>query len=134
MKSGKALQKAAVKQAEELPGAQLEHPFGPDYDVYEVGGKVFLLLTRVPKDSTGAGMNDKIRGKRVVVVKADPDDSAALRDEYEEIGPGYHMNKEHWVTVANGDDIKKKLVKQLVSDSHRLVVETLPQADRPAEE
>ncbi|MGD7003396.1 MmcQ/YjbR family DNA-binding protein [Corynebacterium halotolerans] len=133
MKSGKNLQKAARKRAEKLPGARLEHPFGSDYDVYEVGGKVFLLLTRIPRDSTGQGITDEIRGKRVMVVKADPADALALRGEHAEIIPGYHMNKEHWITVANGDRIKKKLVKDLVSDSYRLVVGTLPQAERPAD-
>ncbi|HEV8557615.1 MAG TPA: MmcQ/YjbR family DNA-binding protein, partial [Actinophytocola sp.] len=34
--------------AEELPGAQLEHPFGPDWEVFKVRGKVFMLMTEVP--------------------------------------------------------------------------------------
>lgn len=131
MKSGKNLQKAAGKQAEKLPGAESAQPFGPDYDTYQVAGKIFLLITRVPKDSTGHGVTDKTRGKRVIVVKADPADAAALREEYDEIAPGYHMNQEHWITVANGEEIKKKLVKELVSDSYQLVVDTLPQAEQP---
>lgn len=132
MKSGRKLQKAARQQAEKLPGASLEHPFGPDYDAYEVAGKIFLLITRVPRDSTGRGVTDRTRGKRVVVVKAEPDDAEALREQHPQITPGYHMNQEHWITVVNGDDIKKKLIKQLVVDSHRLVVDTLPEADRPS--
>lgn len=131
MKSGKNLQKAASEKAEKLPGASLAHPFGPDYDAYQVAGKIFLLLTRVPKDSTGHGVTDQTRGKRVIVVKADPSDAAALREKYDEIAPGYHMNQEHWITVANGDDIKKKLVKELVADSYQLVVDTLPKAEQP---
>lgn len=134
MESGKSLQKAARKQAEKLPGSELDHPFGPDYEVYKVAGKVFLLLTRIPKDSEGQGVDKAIRGKRAVVLKVGPEDAEALRGEYGSIAHGYHMNKKHWITVANGDDIKKKLVKQLVVDSYRLVVETLPKAERPGDD
>lgn len=131
MKSGKSLQKAARKQAEKLPDSELDYPFGPDYEVYKVAGKVFALLTRVPKDSAGQGIDKAIRGKRAVILKVSPEDAEALRGGYDSIAHGYHMNKKHWITVANGDDIKKKLVKQLVADSYRLVVETLPKADQP---
>lgn len=131
MKSGRKLHKAARQPAEEMPQATLAHPFGPDYDVYEVAGKVFLLITRIPKDSTGHGVTKETRGKRVVVVKADPIDGEHLREKYETITPGYHMNQEHWITVANDSDIKKKLIKRLVKESYQLVVDTLPKADRP---
>lgn len=131
MKSGKNLQKTAGKQAAKLPGARVEYPFGPDYEAYEVAGKIFLLLTRVPRETAAQGMDEKFRGKRALILKADPLDVENLQAEYAEIGPGYHMNKKHWITVRNGDAIKKKLVKELVIDSYRLVVDTLPQAERP---
>lgn len=129
MKSGKALQKVAIKRAEKLPGVQVGHPFGPDYEAYEVAGKIFLLVTRIPRESTAQGLSAQFRGKRVVIVKTDPADAKALREEYPEIAPGYHMNKDHWITIANGELIKKKLLKELVSESYRLVVETLPKGD-----
>lgn len=131
MKSGKNLQKAAGKQAAELPGARVRYPFGPDYEVYEVGGKIFLLLTRVPRETSAQGMDAKFRGKRALILKVDPLDGENLREEYVEIGPGYHMNKRHWITVRNGEVIKKQLVRELVIDSYRLVVDTLPRAERP---
>ncbi|QGU06054.1 hypothetical protein COCCU_00430 [Corynebacterium occultum] len=131
MKSGKKLQKAARKEAEKLPGVQVAHPFGPDYETYQVAGKIFLLLARVPRESAGQGIDENLRGKRALILKSDPLDAETLRGKYPEIGPGYHMNKKHWLTVVNGESIKKKLVQELVVDSYRLVVETLPKAEQP---
>jgi predicted DNA-binding protein (MmcQ/YjbR family) len=46
--NGSALHKTAADCAEELPEAQLEHPFGADWEVFKVRGKVFMLMTEVP--------------------------------------------------------------------------------------
>jgi predicted DNA-binding protein (MmcQ/YjbR family) len=115
--NGSALHKSAANCAEELPGAQLEHPFGPDWEVFKVGGKVFMLMTEVP-------------GRPVVILKADPGEALALREQYRHITPGYHMNKKHWITVEAGEGIHEELVRELVTDSYRLVVARLPKADR----
>ncbi|WP_154653278.1 MmcQ/YjbR family DNA-binding protein [Corynebacterium halotolerans] len=133
MTDGQTLQEIAQERAESLPGAVLEHPFGPGYGVYKVRGKMFLLLTSVPEHSTGYGVRDSERGQRVIVVKAEPDDAEALRRQYEDISPGYHMNKRNWITVAPGHSIGRKLVEELVTDSYRLVVATLPRARRPVD-
>jgi predicted DNA-binding protein (MmcQ/YjbR family) len=44
---GATLQRLAAARTAELPGTDLEHPFGPDWDVYKVRGKVFMLHTSV---------------------------------------------------------------------------------------
>ena len=88
--NGTTLHKTAADRAEELPGAQLEHPFGPDWEVFKVRGKVFMLMTEVP-------------GRPVVILKADPGEAHALREQYSHITPGYHMNKKHWITLEGGD-------------------------------
>lgn len=117
--NGSALHKTAADCAEELPGAQLEHPFGPAWEVYKVRGKVFMLMTEVP-------------GRPVVILKADPGEARALREQYSRITPGYHMNKKHWITLESGEGVGKELVRELVTDSYRLVVARLPKAERPA--
>src|SRR3954470_15720332 len=114
------LHKTAADCAEELPGAQLEHPFGPDWEVFKVRGKVFMLMTEVP-------------GRPVVILKADPGEAHALREQYSHITPGYHMNKKHWITLESGEGIDKELVGELVTDSYRLVVAHPPNAQRPAD-
>lgn len=106
--------------AEELPGSNMSHPFGPEYEVYKVRGKVFMILTDVPGDP-------------IVVIKADPQDSEALREEYPDITPGYHMNKRHWISLEPGDNIGADLARELVIDSYRLVVAGLPRAQRPVD-
>ncbi|MEV4902931.1 MmcQ/YjbR family DNA-binding protein [Citricoccus sp. NPDC055426] len=117
---GRELQDAAREEAEELPASAMSHPFGPEYEVFKVKGKVFMLLTEVPGDP-------------IVVLKADPEDSTALRESHEDITPGYHMNKTHWITLQPGETVDKRLVRELVTDSYRLVVAGLPQAEQPVD-
>ena len=51
--------------------------------------KVFMLMTDVT-------------GEPIVIVKTDPEDSKALREQHDDITPGYHMNKKHWITLHPG--------------------------------
>ena len=117
---GHALQELARARALELPAASLTHPFGPEYDVAKVLGKMFLLLTEV-------------KGEPIVVLKAEPREAEALRETFSQITPGYHMNKRHWITLGAGDGLAEEFVRELVTDSYLLVVEGLPRAMRPVE-
>jgi predicted DNA-binding protein (MmcQ/YjbR family) len=110
---GQELRKVAGDCTADLPGAGLERRFSPNWDLYKVRGKVFMLMTDMP-------------GRPVVILKADPDDATALRAQYTDITPGYHMNKRHWITLEGGGAIDEKLVRDLVIDSYRLVVGGLP--------
>ncbi|WP_410611231.1 MmcQ/YjbR family DNA-binding protein [Amycolatopsis sp. lyj-109] len=118
--NGTTLQKTAADRAEELPGARLEHPFGPDWEVFKVRGKVFMLITDVP-------------GRPVVILKADPGEALALREHNNHITPGYHMNKKHWITLEAGEGVDYKLVEDLVTDSYLLVIAGLPKAEQPVD-
>jgi YjbR len=62
---GTTLQKTAADCAEQLPGSRLEHPFGPDWDVFKVRNKVFMLMTEIP-------------GRPIVILKSDPAEAQAL--------------------------------------------------------
>jgi predicted DNA-binding protein (MmcQ/YjbR family) len=90
------------------PGAEETTPFGPDTLVYKVGGKMFALTT---PDEYPARLN----------LKCDPDRSMVLRDEYESIIPGYHMNKRHWNTLILDGGVPSKLVRELIDHSYELV-------------
>ncbi|ALV45298.1 cytoplasmic protein [Arthrobacter alpinus] len=114
------LQQHARNRVEELPGAELGHPFGPEWEVFKVRGKVFMLIT-------------EITGKPIVIVKADPEDSKSLREHHKDITPGYHMNKQHWITLNPGGELQEDLVDDLVTESYLLVVENLPRAKRPVD-
>lgn len=119
---GDTLQDTARQRAEELPGTEQTYPFGPEHEVFKVRGKVFLLLTELAE-------------KHVVTLKAAPLEAEALREGHPDIGPGYHMNKRHWITLhPDGPDdrrLSEDLVEELVTESYRLVIKNLPRVDRP---
>jgi predicted DNA-binding protein (MmcQ/YjbR family) len=94
-----------------------EFPFGPDTLVFKVKGKVFLLTSL---DSEGFQFN----------VKCDPEKAIELRDRYDAVQPGYHMNKKHWNTVIVDGSIPGILLKEMIDDSYNLVVRSLPKSLR----
>ena len=110
----------AARRTEELPGPELTHPFGEDWEVWKVRGRVFMLQT-------------EITGESIVILKAAPEDGKALREAHPDVTPGYHMNKKHWITVHPGDTIEPGLVEDLVTESYLLVVEGLPRRQRPVD-
>jgi predicted DNA-binding protein (MmcQ/YjbR family) len=88
-------------------------PFGADTLVFKVGGKMFALasLEEVPPR---------------VNLKCDPERALDLRDRYEEVQPGYHMNKKHWNTVELGGGIPEAELRGMIDHSYDLVVARLP--------
>ena len=97
------------------PGATEGTPFGPDVLVFKVGGKMFALtsLDEVPT---------------TVNLKCDPDLALDLRDRYEQVKPGYHMNKKHWNTVEIDSGISSAELRKMIDHSYELVVRHLPNA------
>ena len=93
-------------------------PFGPDVLVFKVGGKMFALAAFDEMPTT-------------VNLKCDPDLALDLRDRYEQIKPGYHMNKKHWNTVEIESGIPDVELRRMIDHSYELVVESLPKAARP---
>lgn len=117
---GVKLLEIAMGIAAELPAVTHEHPFGPEWEVFKVVGKVFLLATEMP-------------GEPVVTVKCEPEHSLALQQRYEQVVPGYHMNKRHWLTIRAGGAVTRELVDELVRNSYELVVDGLPKTKRPTD-
>ncbi|TRZ46307.1 MmcQ/YjbR family DNA-binding protein [Robertkochia solimangrovi] len=97
-------------------GVTEEFPFDEDTLVFKVKGKMFALT---PLDKWEAG-------EPSVNLKCNPDRNDELRDEYQGIYPGYHMNKTHWNTVEIGKDVPDHLIFDLIDQSYRLVVQKLP--------
>jgi predicted DNA-binding protein (MmcQ/YjbR family) len=54
-------------------------------------------------------------------VKCEPELGEQLRGTYEEIEPGYHLNKRHWLTVTCSGEVRDELVRELVAGSYDLV-------------
>lgn len=59
-------------------------------------------------------------------LKCDPEVAIELREKYEEIQPGYHMNKKHWNTVNLRGSLKESMVQEMIVNSYELVVKSLP--------
>ena len=94
-------------------GAIEEPPFGPDVLVFKVGGKIFALAAL---DEVPATVN----------LKCDPDLALDLRDRYEQVSPGYHMNKNHWNTVEIASCIPDIELRKMIDHSYNLVIKGLP--------
>jgi predicted DNA-binding protein (MmcQ/YjbR family) len=114
------LQEFASQRAAELPGVDLTHPFGENWDVFKVRGKVFMLHT-------------ELAGEPLVIVKSAPADASALRNTHSDITAGYHMNKQHWITLHPGGDLEEKHMKEIVTESYLLVVEGLSRQEQPVD-
>ncbi|GAA5481409.1 MmcQ/YjbR family DNA-binding protein [Haloferula sargassicola] len=108
----------AIARCLAKPGAEETTPFGPEVLVFKVGGKMFALTD--PSDFPPR-----------LNLKCDPDRAIGLRDEFDAVIPGYHMNKKHWNTVTLDGSIATSLIADWIDHSYDLVVASLPQAKRP---
>lgn len=98
-------------------GAEETFPFDTETLVFKVGGKAFLLT----------GINSKpVRFN----VKCDPEKAIELREQYECVLPGWHMNKKHWNTIVADGSVQIKKLQEWITDSYNLVVDSLPKKER----
>ncbi len=107
---------------EGLPGVGArEYPFGDQPAVYKVGGKIFLFVS---EDAAPLRIS----------LKHDPEAGQALREEFPQVTPGYHLNKRHWSTIVLDGDAKgldDEEIRDLIEDSYELVRRSLPKRLRP---
>ncbi len=95
------------------PEACVDFPFRPDVPVFKIRDKMFALLSW---HNQQAWLN----------LKCDPDRALALRDIFESVIPGYHMNKKHWNTVILDGSIPAGEIERMIDHSYGLVVQGLP--------
>jgi len=99
-----------------MPNAKLEYPFGEDVAVYTVGanpdaggrGKMFALITEKKLPVS-------------ISLKCDPQLAVLLREKYETIMAGYHLNKKHWNTIVLTGQIPWEEVQGFIRHSYDLV-------------
>ncbi len=101
------------------PAAIEDYPFGPDVLVPKVKCKMFATL----------GEND---GVGHMNLKCDPLHAQELRDLFESVKPGYHMNKKHWNTVILDGSIPDGEIERMIDHSYALVVKKLKKTEREA--
>ena len=100
-------------------GAWLDYPFGEGTSVYKIGhkedgeGKMFALIS----DGT-----NPLR----ISLKCDPILAEKLREDYETVLPGYHLNKKHWNTIICTGQVPEDELKSLMILSYNLVNDEEP--------
>ncbi|MEO0044344.1 MAG: hypothetical protein RL329_3792 [Bacteroidota bacterium] len=65
-----------------------------------------------------------------VNLKCTPEYAETLREQYDAIQPGWHMNKKHWNTVHFNADLNNQLLYELIDMSYYLVIKGLSKAER----
>lgn len=108
---------SAKKYLMDKPESLESYPFGDDIPVFKVKNKVFAIL----------GMKE---GVGQLNLKCDPDEALALRDIFEAVIPGYHMNKKHWNTVILDGSIPEGEIGRMIDNSYSLVVKGLKKLER----
>ncbi|NJL73823.1 MAG: MmcQ/YjbR family DNA-binding protein [Saprospiraceae bacterium] len=98
-------------------GVEETFPFDEVTLVFKVMGKIFALTGL---DDDGFKVN----------LKCDPERAVELRETYEDIQPGWHMNKKHWNTIHFEGDLDDAFLKELINHSYDLVVASLPKKDK----
>lgn len=92
-------------------GATEGFPFDENTLVFKVMGKMFAL--------TG------VDNFNFINLKCDPEKAVELREQFNGIKPGYHMNKTHWNSVYLNEDVQDEMIYQLIDDSYNLIVKSL---------
>jgi predicted DNA-binding protein (MmcQ/YjbR family) len=89
-------------------GAKLDYPFGENTAVYKVNDKMFALVSENKEPLQ-------------ISLKCDPQLAETLREKYESVMPGYHLNKKHWNTIVISGQLNWDEIKDLIRLSYDLV-------------
>lgn len=87
-------------------------PFGDNVLVYKVGNKMFLLLSLASVPNR-------------VSVKCDPEYAVELREKFNYVIAGYHLNKTHWNTIILENEVNFEFIKEQIDNSYDLIVNSL---------
>ena len=93
-----------------MPNTRIDYPFGEEVAVYKTGEKMFALI---------AEKSNPLR----LSLKCDPQLAKTLRERYESVLPGYHLNKKHWNTLLLTGQLSWEEVQDLIRHSYLLVTE-----------
>jgi predicted DNA-binding protein (MmcQ/YjbR family) len=96
----------------ELPEVKLDYPFGKDVAVYKTnidGEQKMFALIQEKKEPVNLSL------------KCDPQLAVLLRQKYESVMPGYHLNKKHWNTIVVADQLTTEELEGLILHSYHLV-------------
>lgn len=81
---------------------------------YHIGGKMFLAVCL---DDGGTPY--------YITLKLEPAEGELLRNTYEDIIPGYYMNKVHWNSIKANGNLPDELLKDLIDKAYKIVFNSL---------
>ena len=124
----------------DFPETAEDFPFGPDVAVFKVKGKMYSTLAaekigkqskqsqsvEIPFTTRDADQAYEYR----MNLKCDPQEAIMLRDVFNAVMPGYHMNKQHWNTVKLDGSLPQGELKRMIHNSYMLVVNKLLKKDQ----
>ena len=94
-----------------MPGSRLDYPFGEGVAVYKADNdKMFALISEKSEPLQ-------------LSLKCEPLLAKTLRERYESVMPGYHLNKKHWNTIILTGQLSWEEIKDLIRHSYLLVTE-----------
>ena len=82
---------------------------------FYIGGKLFAAICR----------DDETNEPVYITLKLEPVEGEIYRKEYEDIIPGYYMNKVHWNSVKADGNVPDDVVKDLLDSAYTVVFESL---------
>lgn len=94
-----------------MPDSKLDYPFGENTAVYKVNDKMFALVTEKKEPVQ-------------ISLKCDPLLAEHLRQKYESVLPGYHLNKKLWNTILLTGQLSWDEIKDLIRLSYDLASRT----------
>lgn len=95
-----------------LSGTEESLPFDENTLVFKVAGKMYCATS--------------IKNAVSCNVKCNPEEAIELRERFEAVKPGFHMNKKHWNTIMFNMDMPDKEILQQIQNSYNLVILSLP--------
>ncbi len=98
-------------------GVKEDFPFDEETLVFKVMGKIFVLISleKIPLQ---------------INVKCNPEKAIELRERFDNVQPGWHMNKNYWNTIIVDDNIRWSDLKEWIDHSYDEVVNNLKRSDK----
>ncbi|MFN5310321.1 MAG: MmcQ/YjbR family DNA-binding protein [Candidatus Kapaibacterium sp.] len=90
-----------------------DFPFDEEVMACRVAGKIFVLMSILQFPVS-------------INVKCDPEKAIDLRERYEAVKPGYHMNKTHWNTVTCDGSLSDAEIFSFIDHSYEMVLQSIP--------
>lgn len=80
---------------------------------YQIGGKMFAAVC----------LDDDTNKPVYITLKLKPEEGDFFRQQYEDVIPGYYMNKVHWNSIKVDGAVPDDLLKEMLDKSYHLVLE-----------